>query len=389
MNRLRQYLGCQGYEVVEADGYDAALELVDKGGVHLLILDGSDPGIDGMEFCARFHSRADTAAIPVLVVTEAKGEADGATALYFGADDFLTRPLETGEVLVRVRMLLRMEELHEGLVARNAELRQVNEQLAQVNQELAGRNRELEQGMEMARMLQEALLPQEYPGVKNISFCHFHRPTDVIGGDYFQISAISGDRAAVFMSDVSGYGVRAALVTNIVKAVFGYVYLEDKNPSQVLCDVNSRLRGALGQLTPSIFATALLLMVDGANYRLALASAGHACPFIIRKDRLSCEPLMDMDQVGPALGFFGSPEYPTVEHTLSPGDTVLVFTDGVYEVVNDRDEVFGLKRLQQLIARNARLIPRDLIQKIIMDTDAYRSTRQRTDDVCLVAIEAH
>jgi len=389
LRRLREYLGSRGYDIVQADGCEAALEQAAAGSVDLLVLDLSDPGVDGMEFCERFHDHPETAAVPVLVVTDPTGTDVGAAALRVGADDFLTRPLEMAELLVRAKMLLRMKGLHEGLLARNVQLWQVNEQLEHLNLELAGRNRELEQGMEMARRLQEALLPQQYPRVKNISFNHVYAPADEVGGDYFQIEGMSEDRAAIFMSDVSGHGVQAALITNIVKAVFGYVYLEDKTPAQVLSDVNSRFRSVLGNLAPSIFATAFLVVVDGAGYKLSMASAGHPSPFLIRKRKTSCEPSMSTDEIGPALGFFSSPEYTTVESTLSPGDTVLGFTDGVYELTNERREMFGLKRLQALIAENARLIPRDLIQKILMETDAYRGARRRTDDVCMVAIEAH
>jgi sigma-B regulation protein RsbU (phosphoserine phosphatase) len=196
-------------------------------------------------------------------------------------------------------------------------------------------------------------------------------------------------RAAIFISDVSGHGIRAALVTSIVKTVFQHVYLEDKDPAQVLCDMNSRFRSVLGTLNPQLFATGFLLMIDGPRRRIRLASAGHPCPLLISKDDMSCRPLLELSQIGPALGFFYSPDYPTVERELMPGDIVIGFTDGVYEVVNEAKEMFGLERLQELIARNARLIPRDLIQRIVMETDSFRGSVDRPDDACIVTAEVH
>ena len=387
LKRLHRHLEKEGYEVVEAAGSQVVLEHASSGTVDLLVLDAALPELDGMAFCESLHANPETAAIPVMVVTEPKGTADGRTAIHIGADDFITRPLEMAELLVRTRMLLRMKELHDALRAHNAKLQQVNEELARVNQELAARNREFEMGMEMARRLQEAMLPQQYPAVRNVYFCHLYMPADVVGGDLLQIAGMSKERAAIFLSDVSGHGIRAALVTSIVKTLFEHVDLEERTPSEVLRDMNSRLRSALGQLSPHIFATGFLVVVDGENRSLSIASAGHPCPLLISKSSMKCERTMSTDQIGPALGFFSDPEYTTVERKLSRGDIVLGFTDGVYEVLNEESEMFGLERLQQLVARNARLIPRDLIQRLITETDTFRGSRQRADDVCLVAVE--
>jgi len=221
-----------------------------------------------------------------------------------------------------------------------------------------------------------------------MSFNHLYAPADVIGGDFFQIAGMSKNRAALFLSDIGGHGIRAALVMSILKAVFEHVYLEDKNASEVLCDVNSRFRSILDRLTPGIFATAFVLIADGTNRTLSMASAGHCCPLLVRKEDLSCEPLMALDQIGPAIGFFSDPSYVTVEHELTRHDIVLGFTDGIYEIRNESGEMYGLDRLQELIAQNIRLIPRDLIQRIVVETDRFRGSRPRMDDICLVAIEA-
>ena len=386
---LHKHLEAEGHEVVDAEGWEDALKHVAAGAADLLVLDANQSKVDGVSMCERLHAGVDTAAVPIIVVTDAKRPRDGRKALQMGADDFIARPLAKTELLTRIRTLLRMKELHDDLLARNAQLEQVNKERERVNQELASRNRELEQGMEMTHRLQEVMLPQHYPRVKNISFCHLYTPADVIGGDFFQISGMSNDRAAIFVADVSGHGIRAALITSILKTVFEHVYLEDKDPTLVLCDVNSRFRSVLGPLTPQVFATGFMVMVDGANLRLSLASAGHPCPVLVSKRNMDCEPLIGADQTGPALGFFSEPTYCTVERELSRGDIVLGFTDGVYEVHNERDEMYGLGRLHQLIARNARLIPRDLIQKLVTETDDFRGSHARSDDICLVAIEVN
>ncbi len=394
LGRLHRFLDENGYEIVEAQGTPEAMQMLRAGEVDLLVLDASDPEVDGLALCEEMHGDSQTAAMPIIVVTDSKAAEDGMTALHCGADDFISRPLKMAPLLVRVRMLLRIKELNDGVLASNERLGQVNAQLkhvnverGRVNRELANRNRELEQGMDMAQRLQEVLRPQQYPKLKNVAFSHLYRPADVVGGDLLQITSVGEDRAALFVSDVSGHGIRAALVTAIVKTVFQHVYLEDKNTAQVLGDMNSRFRNVLGPLSAQMFTTGILFMVAGPQRRLWVSSAGHQPPLLIRKHDMICTPIMGADQVGPALGFFNSPAYPIVECDLMPGDIVLGFTDGVYEVVNDAGDMFGMERLEELIAANARMIPRDLIQRIVTETDEFRGSRERRDDVCIVAVE--
>jgi len=380
--RLRRYLAAEGYEVEEARECEEACERVATGEIDVVVLGDTFSEAEGCSVCERLHGNPDTAAVPIIAITDPKVSDRGMTAVRIGADDFITQPVSKAALLVRTKMMLRMKQLHDDLRARNADLERVN-------QELAGRNRELEQGLEMAQRLQEALLPQHYPSVKNISFCHLYMPADVVGGDFFQITGMSRERAAILVCDVSGHGIRAALITSILKAVFEHVYFEDKNVTQILCDINSRFRSILGQLAPQIFATGFLLVVDGEGCTVSVACAGHICPFLIRKRDMSCEPLMSENQIGPALALFHSPDYPREELQLSSGDIVLGLTDGVYELLNPDGEMYGLERLRRFVAQNARLIPRDLIQKIITETDQFRGPRKRADDLCLVAVEVH
>jgi len=375
--------------VEDAEGWTQVCQQATEGRVDLLVVSaGKLRGKNAKRF-EQLHGKRDSAWVPIIAVTAPLNRKSRMTALPALADDFVARPVKRADLLVRTRTMLRMKELHGDLRKRNAELEQVNEELGRLNQELASRNRELEQGMEMANKVQDALLPQEYPEVKNISFCHLYMPADVVGGDLFQMKGMSGERAAIMLCDVSGHGIRAALVTSLLKAVFEHVYFEDKNTKQILCDVNSRFRNILGQLSPHIFATGLLMVVNGQECTVSVASAGHAPPLLIRKRNMSCEPLMGEELVGPALGFFQSPDYQTVERKLQHGDIVLGFTDGVYEVTNNEGEMYGLPRLMRFVGANARLIPRDLIQKIVTETDEFRGPRRRQDDVCLVAIEVH
>ena len=378
---LRQHLNGDEYELVEAASCDDAFQQIDNEKVDLLLLDPCVSGIDSRDVCRRLRTGTRESTVPVILLTDAIS-ADYDDVLEAGADDFVSRPFEKVELRTRVHSLLRMKELNDDLLQKNQELQSVN-------QELMGRNRELELGMEMAHRLQQALLPQKYPNIKNISFCHKYSPADAIGGDYFEFRAVKDDMAAVFLSDVSGHGVRAALVTSAVKAMIDHVALEGREAGEILSEINDRFRAVLGHMAPQIFATGFLMLVEGSTRKLSMANAGHPRPLLIRKDDMTVTPVMEEEKGGPAMGFISDPDYETDHRELQERDIVLGFTDGVYEVRNEEGEYYGLEQMKELIHENARLIPRDLIQKIMIDTDAFAGSHKRSDDVCLVAVEVH
>ncbi len=386
---LQEQLGGQGYRLVQTWGTEKALESVESEEPDLVLLDVTSASSEAVAFCDEIRGRAETEAIPVIIIADEVGTRQEETVLDIGADGYICRPFEQAELVSRVRSLLRGKELHDRVAEQNRQLLRVNTELDRLNQELIARNRELEQGMAMAHRLQEALLPQQYPRVKNVSFAHKYVPAEAIGGDIFQLIGLPDGRGALFISDVSGHGVRAALITSIVKAVVGYIDFSDKTPRDVLKDFNSRFRSILGPLTPQIYATAVVMMVDGESRSLTVAAAGHPAPLLVSKSKMSAESVISLDEVGPALGFVSDPEYFDCERPLAVGDIVLSFTDGIYEVADAQDNMFGLARLQKLVADNAHLIPRDLIQRIITETEDFMGSARRPDDLCVVTIEVH
>jgi len=386
---LQQQLGGQGYRLVQTWGTEKALESVESEEPDLVLLDVTSAGSEAVAFCDEIRGRAETEAIPVIIIADEAGTRQVETVLDIGADGYICRPFEEAELVSRVRSLLRGKQLHDRVAEQNRQLLRANTELDRLNQELIARNRELEQGMAMAHRLQEALLPQQYPRVKNVSFAHKYVPAEAIGGDIFQLIGLPDDRVALFISDVSGHGVRAALITSIVKAVVGYIDFSDKTPRDVLKDFNSRFRSILGPLTPQIYATAVVMIVDGGSRSLTVAAAGHPAPLLVSKSRMSAEPVISLEEVGPALGFLSDPEYFDCERQLAVGDIIFSFTDGIYEVADAQGNMFGLARLQKLVADNAHLIPRDLIQRIITETEDFMGTARRPDDLCVVTVEVH
>jgi len=389
LGELQEKLGEDDYELLQVRSTEEAMGRVEARKPDMVLLDMTGPHVDdGGSLCRCLRQDTATEAIPVLLIVHDETDVTEAV-LKSGADGFIGRPFRRAVLRSRVRSMLRMKKWHERVAEQNRELLEVNARLDHTNQELMTRNRELEQSMEMAHRLQDAMLPQKYPRLANVSFSHMYSPAEAVGGDIFYITGMQDGRAAIFIADVSGHGIRAALITSIVKTVIDYIDMTDKTPSDILKDFNSRFRSVLGPLAPQIYATGVLMMVDGENRSISMANAGHPTPLLVSKERMTAEPIMGLDDSGPAFGFLPDPIYPTYERGLSTGDIVLSFTDGIYEVMNEEDEMFGLKRLRSLVSDNAHLIPRDLIQKLVTETEEFMDSPRRPDDVCIVAVEMH
>ena len=183
VDALRDQFGRAGYELVRTWGTESALREAAERLPLLVLLDMTGPDADGADFCRQLRERPELEAIPIIVIAEDSGLEQQEKVLDIGADGIICRPFQPAELLSRVRTLDRMQALHDKVAEQNRQLLEVNARLDQLNQELTARNRELEQGLAMAHRLQEALLPQQYPRVKNVSFSHAYAPAAAIGGD--------------------------------------------------------------------------------------------------------------------------------------------------------------------------------------------------------------
>jgi len=270
------------------------------------------------------------------------------------------------------------------------------ERAARYARELQERNRQIEVDLQMARELQQALLPHEYPKfpptatetTSALRFHHRYRSSEMLGGDFFQIFPLSDTAAGMLICDVMGHGVRAALVTMMLEALASEQSALAHAPDQFLAGLNHGLLGTLQRTEVSLFATALYAVVDARAGTLRCASAGHPSALHVQRGAGTVELLRGAQgSVGPALGLFERPEYPVTERSLQPRDMVLLYTDGVYEVEGPNDELFGVPRLVEAVRRRAQLPVETMFDELLRELEEYAVRRELNDDVCLLAIE--
>ena len=268
-------------------------------------------------------------------------------------------------------------------------------ELARSQAELQKKNEIMEDDLKMAREIQQAMLPQQYPtfplGARRedslLTFCHRYHPTGQVGGDFFNVVPLAENKAGLFICDVMGHGVRSALVTAMVRALVEELRMIALDPGVLLTRINHDLRAILQQTGTPLFTTAFYLVADLEKREIHFANAGHPRPFLIHSNNV-VEILKSGDgKSWPALGLFQDTVYPTLHRELIPGDTVMLFTDGLYEVEASDGEQFSQQMLFNVVQKHPGLNCGDLFDAILNDIKKFSGSSQFADDVCLVGME--
>jgi|GEM_PF-1595087 serine phosphatase RsbU (regulator of sigma subunit) len=278
-------------------------------------------------------------------------------------------------------------------------LRKLNEELEQRvaarTSELLEKNEQMQSDLRMARELQLAFLPQKYPSFPRdvgseqsaLRFCHRYLPTDDIGGDFFDVMPLSDTEAGVFICDVMGHGVRAALVAATLRGLVGELSSRARDPSLFLSEINRALLATLRRVNTTMFASAFYLVADVASGQVCFANAGHPSPLHVRRSELVVESLYANNQAGSALGLFEDSVYPTVRRKVAADDLVVLYTDGLYEVYDVNGQQYGEERLLAALRKRIHLPCTELFDEVLQEMRRFSHTNTFADDVCLVGME--
>ena len=257
--------------------------------------------------------------------------------------------------------------------------------------ELAEANRQIEADLYMAAQLQQTFLPQSYPlyhaadGRQLLEFFHYYKADIALGGDFCAVHRLSDTRAGLLICDVMGHGVRAALVTGIIRAFAEELAAKAQTPGDYLTAMNNKLLPVLRFEDEYIFATACYLTVDVATGELTGALAGHTLPFLIQPSTGTPEPLaIEEEMPGPALTVVADYQYRTFTMPLAAGDKVLMYTDGICEACNKDGIQYGEEQLRKNLQVHVRLSLRETGEALLDDLKRFSDGQQIGDDVCLL-----
>lgn len=369
------------FELEAVDRLGAGLHRLANGGIGIILLDLSLPDSRGLATFLQLHAQVPE--IPIIVLSGLDDTTVAVQAVQEGAQDFLIKGQVDGQLLARAMRYA-------------IERKRLTQQLAHYAEELRSKNSQLEADFNMAREIQEIFIPHQYPTFPQwvapeesaFRFSQRYLPAAAVGGDFFDIFAITGTTAGIFICDVMGHGMRAALITAIMRGLLEELMPVAADAGRFLTEINRSLHAILRRTREPFLATACYVLADAASGELRFSSAGHPSPLRVARGSGEVETLRSYDpRHGPALGLFEKPTYPTCRAPLAENDLFLLFTDGLYELTNPDQEDFGQDRLMAAVRAHARLPTEKLLDAILEDVQHFAHTDEFDDDVCLVGME--
>ncbi|RYD79785.1 MAG: fused response regulator/phosphatase [Verrucomicrobiaceae bacterium] len=371
------------FEVTEVERVASAIEILLDRQFDVILVDLALPDSQGLETYHKIRKAAGSRSPAIIVVSGLSDEAVAIEAVKAGAQDYLLKSYQIGDLLPRsIRYAI--------------ERKHAQEEIEQYTWELRAKNKELEDELRMAREIQQALLPHQYPRFSNgspsfrdaLHFSHCYRPATSLSGDFFDVLHISDSEAGMFICDVMGHGPRAALIGALTRGLIEQFRPVAAQPGEFLSALNQSLSSILQRAEITAFVTGFYLVADLEKCQLRYSNAGHPSPFLIRRDLGTVHRLRTGEgHRNPPLGLFLNQTYPTNATALSDHHSVVMFTDGLYEAENPQGEVYGRQRLLAAVRARVGVPCEQLFAELVADVQSFSERPDFEDDVCLVGME--
>jgi phosphoserine phosphatase RsbU/P len=333
-------------EALETEQFDVVL-------MDLNYTRGNMEGAEGLDLISNI--RALDSVLPLVVMTAWSSVDLAVDAMRRGASDFVQKPWDNHELLLKLK--------HQ-LASCRAQRRE---------------KRLHEEELQEARDIQHSLLPSELPNIPGFEIAAMTQPLRFVGGDYYTVVRLSDRHTALCMADVAGKGLPAALLMSSLQAALKP--LMGKLPPYELC---GRLNRILCDLTPvGKFISFFYAVLDNVDNSVTYCNAGHNPPVLIRVDGSSSE----LQSSGAVFGQFPSWTYEQGDEQLRPGDTLLIFTDGLVEAFDAHGQAFGENNLigTSLQSQNATA---DSLLRSLLNAAAHHCSNHFHDDASLIVLKA-
>lgn len=232
--------------------------------------------------------------------------------------------------------------------------------------------------MAKARQIQHHLMPRA-DHLQSVGIHHVHLPADDVGGDFFDVKIIDDHRVAIYMGDVTGHGVPAAMSAGMLKTLFEHGDAEIANPSAVLNQINRRFHAVT---LDGDFATMFMGVIDRREGRLVYASAGHEIGYVLRQDG----HIDELNTTGLLLGVDPEAACELAELEIAPGDTIVLLTDGLIETMSPQGKPLGRKAVTHELAEGKNESPHDLAARLVRLANIHRGDRPQLDDITLAIL---
>ena len=348
----------------------------------LILLDLQMPDMDGFQVMEGLKQVEGEGYLPVLVITAQPGHK--LRALEAGAKDFVSKPFDMAELRARVHNILEVRLLH--LETKNYStvleetVRELEASREVIRIKTLEEKKKGEQELALAQQTQESLLPRCLPQFENFRIHAFNKPTRYVGGDFYDFLQLSSGEWMGVLADVSGKGMPAALLSSMVLGALSMEFRSRTDPQEVLKRLNQLL---CEKSLPFQFVTLFLFLLspDGSGQ---FVSAGHNAAYMFRLATGEIEELLPDAHF---LGMFDFACYESRAFHLDQGDVLVVYSDGLTDAENPREEMFGQKRLLEIIRQQGPLGSHAVEQRILKAIEDFTQGMPQTDDITFVVVE--
>ena len=361
LQRMRRNIRSGSYEFVFArNGVEALERLNGDEGIDMVLSDINMPQMDGLTLLSQIP---DVDPNVRSVIVSAYGDMKNIrTAMNRGAFDFVTKPIDFDDLQVTIdRTLSHLAEWRDALSSRDKLVALQNE-------------------LDVASRMQQSILPTQFPEGAEFQVSGHMEPARNVGGDFFDVHRLENGKVGIGIADVSDKGVPAALFMMSSRTLLKGAAIGSGIPGEVLSEVNDLLHQ---DNEASMFVTVLYAVYEPETGEFTYASGGHDSPLLVRPDGSSVVlPLTG----GVALGV--APGFPYEQHTemLSPGDTIVLYTDGVTEAKNGAGEQFGIERLREVFAAAPPKDSREANRTVFDAVHSFTGDLPLADDVTCVTL---
>jgi sigma-B regulation protein RsbU (phosphoserine phosphatase) len=236
--------------------------------------------------------------------------------------------------------------------------------------------------LEIAKGIQQSFLPEEEPKIENIDIAAVNIPAKEVGGDFYDFIPIDIDKWGLTIADVSGKGVPAALFMALSRTLIRASATGNPNVSNAIEKANDLI---CADAKSGMFVTLFYAILDTKKRSLKYVNAGHNPPLLLKKP---AGDLLLLKAQGIALGVIDGIKLEEAEIQLEKDDIITLFTDGVTEAINEKEEQFGQQRLLKIIQENCNLPARDIVKKIQEEVTKFSGGQPQFDDITLMIIKA-